>query len=175
MNRLDTLDCYATACQTIWQAFTNNPESQAGFALSPRRTASVTSRVPARRTKSKRRTGISKASPRTRSCNSDASELIQDTIAHTAALLPRAEAAGKKAAASTVASFAVKLRRSGRRSTHTSTTDVMQPGTQLAGRSRAVSVVEPLGFDEAGDSTALADVFDNQQDDPSTRAARNLD
>jgi hypothetical protein len=64
----------------------------------------------------------------------DASELIQDTIAHAAAMLHRAEAAGKKVAASTVAYFAVKLTRSGRRSTHTSTTDVMAPRTRLSGR-----------------------------------------
>jgi len=102
-------------------------------------------------------------------------ELIQDTIAHAAALLHRAEAAGKKVAASTVAYFAVKLTRSGRRSTGSSATDVMHPGTQLAGRARVVSFDEPLGFDEAGESITLADVFDNRQDDPSTQAARNLD
>jgi hypothetical protein len=105
----------------------------------------------------------------------DASELIQDTIAHAAALLHRAEAAGKQVAASTVAYFAVKLTRSGRRSTGSSATDVMHPGTQLAGRARLTSFDEPLGFDEAGDTITLADVFDNRQDDPSMLAARNLD
>jgi hypothetical protein len=55
----------------------------------------------------------------------DASELIQDTIATAAGLLHRAEAAGKKVAASTVAYFAVKLTRSGRRSRGSSGTDVM--------------------------------------------------
>jgi len=105
----------------------------------------------------------------------DASELIQDSIAHAAGILHRAEAAGKKVAASTVAYFAVKLTRSGRRSTGSGVTDVMHPGTQLAGRSRVVSFDEPLGFDEAGDSINLADVFDNKQDDPSQLAGRNLD
>ena len=105
----------------------------------------------------------------------DASELIQDTIAHAAAMLHNAEAAGKKVAASTVVYFAVKLTRSGRRSTGSSATDVMHPGTQLAGRARVVSFDEPLGIDEAGDSITLADVFDNKQDDPSMLAARNLD
>jgi FixJ family two-component response regulator len=38
-----------------------------------------------------------------------------------------------------------------------------------------VSFDEPLGFDEAGDTITLADVFDNTQDDPSTLAARNMD
>ena len=105
----------------------------------------------------------------------DASELIQDTVAHAAAMLHRAEAAGKKVTASTVAFFAVKLTRSGRRSTSSSKTDVMHPGTQLAGRTRVVSFDEPLGFDEAGDTITLADVFDNGHDDPSMLAARNLD
>jgi len=105
----------------------------------------------------------------------DASELIQDTIAHAAAMLHNAEAAGKKVAASTVVYFAVKLTRSGRRSTGSSATDVMPPGTQLAGRARVVFFDEPLGIDEAGDSITLADVFDNKQDDPSMLAARNVD
>jgi hypothetical protein len=105
----------------------------------------------------------------------DHSELIQDTIAHAAALLHRAEAAGKKVTPGTVAYFAVKLTKSGRRSTSSGATDVMHPGTQLAGRARVVSFDEPLGYDEAGDSITLADVFENKQDDPSMLAARNLD
>jgi hypothetical protein len=105
----------------------------------------------------------------------DHEELIQDTVAHAAAMLHRAEAAGKKVAASTVAYFAVKLTRSGRRSTSSSRTDVMHPGTLLSGRSRVVSFDEPLGYDEAGESITLADVFDNKQDDPSMLAARNMD
>src|ERR1017187_105580 len=105
----------------------------------------------------------------------DASELIQDTIAHAAGLLHRAEAAGKKVNASTVAYFAVKLTKSGRRSTSSSRTDVLHPGTQLAGRSRVVSFDEHLGFDDNGDSITLADLFDNKQDDPSQLAARSMD
>ena len=105
----------------------------------------------------------------------DASELIQDTIAHAAGLLHRAEAAGKKVAASTVAYFAIKLTRSGRRSTGSGATDVLHPGTQLAGRARVVSFDEPLGFDDSGDPVTLGDVFANEQDDPSMSAARNLD
>jgi len=34
---------------------------------------------------------------------------------------------------------------------------------------------EPLGFDDQGDTLTLADVFDNEQDDPSMLAARHLD
>jgi hypothetical protein len=105
----------------------------------------------------------------------DHAELIQDTIATAAGMLHRAEAARKKVAASTLAFFAVKLTKSGRRSTSSSKTDVMHPGTQLAGRTRVVSFDEPLEFDENGDTITLADVFDNKQDDPSMLAARNMD
>jgi hypothetical protein len=102
--------------------------------------------------------------------------LIQDTTAHAAALLRRAVAAGKKVAASTVAHFAVKLTRAGRRSTGSSATDVMHPGTQLGGRSRMVSFDEPLGMDDDGaGALTLADVLDNGQEDPSMLAARRLD
>ena len=90
-------------------------------------------------------------------------------------LLHRAEAAGKKVAASTVAHFAVKLTKSGRRSTSNCKTDVMHPGTQLCGRTRVVSLDEPLGTDDLGESITLADIFDNKQDDPCMLAARNLD
>ncbi|HUD48275.1 MAG TPA: hypothetical protein VMR33_15690 [Candidatus Baltobacteraceae bacterium] len=105
----------------------------------------------------------------------DAAELIQDTIAHAAALLHRAEAAGKTVTPGNVAYFAVKLTRAGRRSTGSSATDVMHPGTQLSGRARVVSLDEPLGFVDAGDPITLADVFDNGQEDPGTIGARNMD
>jgi hypothetical protein len=105
----------------------------------------------------------------------DAAELIQDTIAHAAAMLHSAEAAGKKVTPGNVAYFAVKLTRSGRRSTSSSKTDVMHPGTQLSGRTRLTSFDEPLGFDDAGDPITLADVFANDQEDPGTLAARNMD
>jgi DNA-binding NarL/FixJ family response regulator len=107
----------------------------------------------------------------------DHSELIQDTIATAAALLHRAEAAGKQVTPGNVAYFAVKLTRSGRRSTHSSTTDVMSPGTRLAGRTQVISLDEPLGMDDEATEIpiTLADVFDNGAEDPSMLAARNLD
>jgi hypothetical protein len=105
----------------------------------------------------------------------DVRELIQDSIAHAATLLRRAEAAGKKLTASTVAFFAVKLTRAGRGSASSSETEVMHPGTQMAGRTRVVSFDEPLGFEEAGETITLAEVFTDRRDDPATQAARNLD
>jgi hypothetical protein len=82
----------------------------------------------------------------------DAAELIQDTIAHAAALLHRAEAAGKTVPASTVAFYAAQLTRAGRRSTSSGITDVMSPRTQLSGRTRLTSLDEPLGYDDADDT-----------------------
>ena len=107
----------------------------------------------------------------------DHAELIQDSIAHAASTLHSAEAAGKTVPPGMVAYFAVKLTRSGRRSTGSSKTDAIHPGTQMAGRSRLTSFDEPLGFDDeaTGDALTLADVFDNRNDDPSMLAARNLD
>jgi hypothetical protein len=105
----------------------------------------------------------------------DVTELIQDTIAHAVALLHRNEVAKKEVTPGAVAYFAVKLTKSGRRSTGSSATDAMHPGTQLAGRARVVSFDEPVGFDKAGDSVTLADVFANEQEDPSMLAARRLD
>jgi hypothetical protein len=105
----------------------------------------------------------------------DADELVQDTVAHAAAMLHSAEAAGKNVTPGNVAFFAIKLTRAGRRSTGSSATDVMHPGTRLSGRARLTSFDEPLGFDDAGDAITLADVFDNGQEDTAMQAARNLD
>jgi hypothetical protein len=90
-------------------------------------------------------------------------------------MLHRAEAAGKKVTPGDVAYFAIKLTRAGRRSTGASSTDVMHPGTQLAGRARVVSFDEPIGCDDGGDPIILADVLENGHEDPGTQAARHLD
>jgi hypothetical protein len=105
----------------------------------------------------------------------DVDELVQDTIAHAATLLHRAEAAGKKVTPGNAAYFAIKLTRAGRRSTGSSATDAMHPRTQLCGRTRVISLDEPIGCDDAGDPITLADVFDNGQEDSAMQAARNLD
>jgi hypothetical protein len=104
----------------------------------------------------------------------DPDELIQDTIATAAVLLHSAETAGKKVTPGNVAYYAVKLTRSVRRSTGSSATDVMHPGTQLSGRTCLTSLDEPVGFDEAGDPITLADIFANDQEDPGTLAGRNV-
>lgn len=77
----------------------------------------------------------------------DLGELAQDGIAQAATLLTSAQARGKKVSAGTISYYAAKLVRQGRRSTGQSTTDVMHPATQLAGRSRIVSLDAPVGAD----------------------------
>src|SRR5437879_4250980 len=74
----------------------------------------------------------------------DHKELIQDAIATAATLLMSTEARAKKVTAGNIAFYAVGLVRQGRRSTGQSKTDVMHPGTQLAGRSHLVSLEQPL-------------------------------
>jgi hypothetical protein len=74
----------------------------------------------------------------------DVAELIQDAIATAAALLHRAEGAGKKVTPGTVAYFAIKLTRSGRRSTGSGATDVMHPGTVNAALSPLFTTVSQV-------------------------------
>src|SRR5258708_7772978 len=74
----------------------------------------------------------------------DHEELIQDATATAATLLMSTESRGKKVTPGNIAYYAVGLVRQGRRSTGLSTTDVMHPATQLAGRSHLFSLEQPL-------------------------------
>src|SRR5258708_35229456 len=106
----------------------------------------------------------------------DIGELAQDGIAMAAALLTSAQARGKKVSAGTVSYYAAKLVRQGRRSTGQSTTDVMHPATQIAGRSRMMSLDAPVGTEaEADDVLCLHDTLAARSADPSQEAAKRLD
>ena len=106
----------------------------------------------------------------------DHEELIQDAIATAAALLMSTEARGKKVTPGNIAFYAVGLVHQGRRSTGQSKTDVMHPGTQLAGRSRLVSLEQPLNCTSEDDEpTCLHDMLAGKTEDPSTAACRRLD
>lgn len=106
----------------------------------------------------------------------DIAELAQDGIAMAATLLTSAQARGKKVSAGTVSYYAAKLVRQGRRSTGQSTTDVMHPATQIAGRSRVMSLDAPVGAEaEADDILCLHDVLAARSADPSQEAAKRLD
>jgi hypothetical protein len=106
----------------------------------------------------------------------DLGELVQDGIATAAALLDSAEARGKKVSAGNVSYFASKLVRQGRRSTGQSRTDVMSPGTQIAGRCRVESLDQPIAGEAEGDDVlCLHDVLGAHSADPSQDAAKRLD
>src|ERR1044071_4096415 len=91
-------------------------------------------------------------------------------------MLSSAQARGKKLSPGTVSYYAAKLVRQGRRSTGLSTTDVMHPATQIAGRSRMVSLDAPVSTEaETDDILCLHDVLAARSADPSQEAAKRLD
>ncbi len=106
----------------------------------------------------------------------DLGELTQDGLALAAALLASAEARRKPVSAGTISYYAVKLLKQGRRSTGQSTTDVLAPRTQLAGRSHRVSLDAALTEEVPGEEPlCLHEVLAAQADDPAQMAGRRLD
>ena len=72
----------------------------------------------------------------------DAEELVQDSIAMAAKLFHNAELANKKVSAGNIAYYTIQHIKSGRRSTGSSTADVLGSGTQLCGNTRLDSLEE---------------------------------
>ena len=106
----------------------------------------------------------------------DLGELVQDTIAIAAQLLHSVETRGKKVTAGNISYYAVRLTRQGRRSTGFKKTDPLHPAAQIAGRSRVVSLEEPLGGEiEDQETLCLHDVLATRDEDPSMAATRRLD
>ena len=107
----------------------------------------------------------------------DPEELIQDATAMAAGIFHKAEAAGKKVAPSSVAYYSIQHSKSGRRSVGHSCADVHGTATQLQGKTRLHSLEEVVASDEetGGEIFTFNDVLSNEQEDPSTRAARKLD
>jgi len=107
----------------------------------------------------------------------DAEELIQDATAMAAGILHRAEEAGKQVAASSVAYYTIQHCKSGRRSVGNSRVDALAAGTQLDGHTRMHSLEEVVASNEetGGEIFTFNDVLSNDQEDPSTKAARHLD
>ena len=106
----------------------------------------------------------------------DAEEIAQDVVVMAARMLQGAEAAGKSVTAGNVVFYALQSAKSGRRSVGNSTTDVMATATQLHGRSRVVSLDEPLAADaDTDDPACLHETLAAHVDDPATAAARRLD
>jgi len=106
----------------------------------------------------------------------DHDELVQDATAMAARILASAEAKGKAPTPGNIAFYALRLAKAGRRSTGSTSTDVMHPGTQLRRRSHLRSLEEPVGWeDESGEPLVLGEVLSGEADDPSMSGARNLD
>ena len=107
----------------------------------------------------------------------DPEELIGDATLHAARILDSAEARNKTVSASSVAYYAIEHTRSGRRSCGNSASDVHGAATQLKGRSRLESMEQVVASNEecGGEIWELHDVLGSDQEDPGTKAARNLD
>src|SRR6266567_1916937 len=105
----------------------------------------------------------------------DVAELVQDALAMAARILASATARGRAVSPGNVAYFAIGLAKAGRRSTGTSKTDALAPGTQLRGRSHVCSLEEPLYSAAGMEPLTLGEVLASEAEDPSVTAARNLD
>jgi len=108
----------------------------------------------------------------------DHEEINQDALAVAASLLSSIEERGKKAvSAGNIAFFAIRLVvKGGRRSTGSSKTDVLSPGTQMSRRSHVRSLDEPIGWDDCTEEPlTLGEVLASEAEDPSVTGARNLD
>ena len=93
-----------------------------------------------------------------------------------AKLLHSVETRAKKVTAGNISYYAVRLTREGRRSTGFKKTDPLHPAAQIAGRSRVVSLEEPLGEEiEDQETLCLHDVLAAPDEDPSMAATRRLD
>lgn len=105
----------------------------------------------------------------------DAEELIQDATVMAAKMLHNVEAAGKSVTAGNIAYYTIQHMKSGRRSTGSSSVDVLHAGTQLNGRSEMISLDEPVMSDESDECLTLHDVLSSDCDDPGAMACRKMD
>jgi len=111
----------------------------------------------------------------------DAEEILADMTANAAKMMDSAEKAGKKFTPGNIAWFASRAARTGRRSTGSSRTDVMSPGTQLDDLVRhehldAEFILRDESFE--GPDTPHEIVWTDGHagcTDPSEEAGRNLD
>lgn len=105
----------------------------------------------------------------------DHEELIQDSIAAAAAMLVRLENQGKMFTPGNIAYYIILHCKSGRRSTGSSSVDVMASLTQLRGVA-VHSFEEDMGLNDEWDGpVTLGELLSSTGDDPSMQAARNLD
>jgi len=108
----------------------------------------------------------------------DHNELVQDGLCMSALMLTRVESQGKlgKVSASNIAYYTIQHLKSGRRSTGSSSVDIMASQTQLNGSTKLHSLSEVVSVSEVGDEIyELHDVISSDLDDPAVKAARHLD
>jgi hypothetical protein len=109
----------------------------------------------------------------------DDEEIVQDATLVAARMMDSAEKAGRSFTAGSVAYYAARASRSGRRSYYTGRSDVFSPGCQIDGNARHEPMDAEIEF-ETGDIGSLHDVIapfggDDHEFDPSELAARSLD
>ena len=94
-----------------------------------------------------------------------------------AKMLHNTEQAGKKVTPGNIAYYTIQHLKSGRRSTGSSTVDVYGSGTQLKGKTRLNSLEEVVASNEENGSEIyeLHDVLGSDEEDPGTKAARDMD
>ena len=125
----------------------------------------------------------------------DAKELVRDGTLIAAKMIHNAEQAGKRVvrnpgagrrgarkvrtiSAGNIAYYTIQKLKCGRRSTGSCTVDVYGSGTQINGATRLTSLDEAApvtSVDDVGEPLVLHDVLSNDQEDPATKSARNLD
>ena len=105
----------------------------------------------------------------------DYEELVQDSTLMAMKMLNSAEARGKKVSAGNIAHYTILHARSGRRSYASGSSDVLHPKNRmkLGDPESMESVVKEDEF--GGEPLLFADVFSNDNEDPSTKAARRMD
>jgi hypothetical protein len=106
----------------------------------------------------------------------DEEELVQDGTALAARLLHSAEAQGTQVTAGTIAYYAIKHLKSGRRSTGFRKTDPLHPAARLHGRARLHSLDESIFGTESDDEPmTLGESLASESDDPAIKATRGMD
>ncbi len=105
----------------------------------------------------------------------DSEELTQDCLALAAQHLEAAEAKGQPYTPGTIAYYALQNVKAGRRSTGSSTTDVMAAGTQLSGRCVVRSMDEPIMLEDEQDEMDLHALLASPDEDTAVAASRRMD
>jgi DNA-directed RNA polymerase specialized sigma24 family protein len=117
------------------------------------------------------------AIPRSVRCvgSEDHEELVQDGTVIAAMILLSAHRRGKDVTAGKVAHFTLQHLKSGRRSVGFSRVDVLASGTQLTRRHQVCSFNDHDTEGEFEETMSVCEAISLDKDDPSTKAARNMD